>query len=67
MLEWLEQAERLRVLNATDGKIDRVGNLSSVLLFEHLSWAYYIVSFFSHCDALYHSGAKTYMLGNALD
>jgi len=43
MLEWLEQAERLRVLNITDG-IDRVGNLSSVLLFEHLSWAYYISS-----------------------
>lgn len=46
MLEWLEQAERLRVLNITDGKIDRVGNLSSVLLFEHLSWAYYLVSHF---------------------
>ena len=43
MLEWLEEAERIRMLNETQG-IDRLGNLSAVSLYEHLAWSYYIVS-----------------------
>lgn len=44
MQEWLEEAERIRMLNETQG-IDRIGNLSAVILFEHLAWSYYLVSF----------------------
>lgn len=43
MVEWLEEAERIRMLNVTQG-IDRIGNLSTVGLFEHLAWGYYISS-----------------------
>ncbi|XP_065062755.1 prolyl 4-hydroxylase subunit alpha-1-like isoform X3 [Rhopilema esculentum] len=52
MLEWLEEAERLRLTNATLGQ-ERIGNLSIVLLFEHLSWAYYISG--NYKKALYYT------------
>ena len=45
MLEWLNEAVRILT---TKGMEDRVGNITFLDVYEHLSWAHYLVSLYTY-------------------